>query len=163
MVEVPKLATSLADDAGATVTHFFDAQQLAALKRLSEVILPPLNNAPGAIDAGAPAFLDFLLSESPAERQHLYRSGLDHLNAQSRSRFKKPFSETDAAQAVELLAPLRAAWTYDEPADPLARFLRAAKQDIRTATMNSKEYSASASAGGGRRFGGAGLYWYPLD
>jgi len=62
-----------------------------------------------------------------------------------------------------LLAPLRAAWTYDPPADPFARFLREAKQDIRTATMNSREWVTAAASAGGRRGGGVGLYWYPLD
>ena len=41
--------------------------------------------------------------------------------------------------------PLRAPWTYDAPADPLARFLAAAKQDVRTATVNSREYNAAGA------------------
>lgn len=28
--------------------------------------------------------------------------------------------------------------------------------------MNSAEYSAVAARSGGRRFGGNGMYWYPL-
>jgi hypothetical protein len=44
----------------------------------------------------------------------------------------------------------------------VARFLRQAKQDIRTATMNSRIYGARAAK---RRRSGAGIgqYWYPLD
>jgi hypothetical protein len=57
---------------------------------------------------------------------------------------------------------LRQPWTYEPPADPLARFLREAKQDVRTATMNSREY-ASAGSSSGRRGGGLGQYWYPID
>ena len=49
-----------------------------------------------------------------------------------------------------------------EVGDPLARFLVAAKQDVRTATMNSREWN-TAGAAGGRRTGGTGLYWYPID
>jgi hypothetical protein len=59
---------------------------------------------------------------------------------------------------------LRAPWTYEPPADPLARFLQAAKADVRTATVNSREFNmAGAAQGGGRRFGAQGLYWLPLD
>jgi hypothetical protein len=62
-----------------------------------------------------------------------------------------------------LLAPLREPWTFDPPADPLTRFLRAAKQDVRAATMNSREYAAAAGSSGRRSAAGLGLYWLPLD
>ena len=52
-----------------TKTYFFTQQQLATLRQLCEVLMPPLKNAPGALDAGAPEFLDFLISVSPADRQ----------------------------------------------------------------------------------------------
>ena len=143
--------------------RYFTAAQFGALKKLSEIIMPPLNGAPGALDARAPEFLDFLISESPVERQQLYKTGLDLLNNQSKKQFNKGFADVDGTQAATLLAPLREAWTYDPPSDPLARFLRAAKQDIRTATMNSREYASAAAAGGSRRGGGIGLYWYPID
>jgi hypothetical protein len=136
---------------------------LAALRKLSELIMPPMNGNSGALEAGAPEFLDFLIGRSPAARQQIYRAGLDALNAQARKRFQKTFAETDAAQSAVLLAPLRAPWSPEPPSDPLARFLQEAKRDIRTATLNSREYSAAAQGGGGRRFGGGGLYWRPLD
>src|SRR5262249_38042360 len=150
--EVPKLETSVADAVGEMSPKFFDSPQYAALQKLSDVLMPAMNGAPGAIDAHAPEFLDFLIGQSPADRQQAYRAGLDALNAQARKRFGKGFADLDVGQAVELLAPLREPWTYDPPADPLARFLRTAKQDVRTATMNSHEYVAAASGSvGGRR------------
>jgi hypothetical protein len=162
--EVPKLETSVADAAADMAPKFFNAQQFAALRKLSDVLMPPINGAPGALDAHAPEFLDFLIGQSPADRRQVYRAGLDALNAQARKKFNKGFAEVDASQAAELLAPLRESWTFDPPADPLARFLRTAKQDVRTATMNSHEYVSVAGSSGGRRgFGGQGLYWYPLD
>ncbi len=160
--EGPKLEYSVQDAAGEILPRFFNAQQFAALQKLSAILMPPFNGAPGALDAKAPEFLDFLISVSPAERQQLYRAGLDALNAQSTKRFSKSFAEVDAAQAGELLAPLRQAWTYEPPADPFARFLRAANQDVRTATVNSREYSAASSAGG-RRASGVGQYWYTIE
>ena len=92
------------------------------------------NGAPGALEAEAPEFLDFLLSQSAADRQQLYRNGLDGLNSQAKKRFSKLFADVDAGQADTLLAPLRDPWTYDAPSDPVAAMLRAAKDDVRRAT-----------------------------
>lgn len=160
--ELPKLEYSATDAAAEILPRFFNAQQFAALQKLSDILMPPFNGAPGALEAEAPEFLDFLISVSPAERQQLYRTGLDALNTQATKRFSKSFAEADAAQAGELLAPLRQPWTYEPPADPLARFLRAANQDVRTATVNSRQYSAASSAGG-RRASGIGQYWYTIE
>jgi hypothetical protein len=160
--EAAKLETASLDVAGETTPRFFSAPQLAALRKLSNIILPPLAGMPGALEAGASEFLDFLIGKSPADRQQLYKGGLDALNAQATKRFGKAFAEVTDAQAAELLAPLKQAWTYEPPADPFARFLREAKQDIRNATLNSREY-ATASSSGGRRGGGLGQYWYPID
>lgn len=161
--ESPKLVTAVADEVADMTPKFFNGQQFEALRKLSEIIMPPMKGAPGALDARAPEFLDFLISESPNDRQQLYRAGLDALNNQAKKRFNKPYADLEQSQAVTLLAPLREPWTYDPPADPLARFLRAAKQDIRSATMNSREYSTALALAGGRRGSGIGLYWYPLD
>ena len=99
----------------------------------------------------------------PADRQQLYQAGLDALNGQAAQRYRKPFAELDAAEADALLAPLHQAWSYAPPADPLAHFLVVAKADIRTATLNSREYNTVGASGGGRRMGGAGVYWYPIE
>ena len=154
----PTLDTAVIDAAADPLPRFFSAQQFAALRKLADILQPPVNGTPGAIEAKAPEFLDFLIAESPADRKQLYRDGLDAL-------VRAGFTEADSAKAASILSPLRAAWTYEAPADPLARFLRAAKQDVRTATLNSREYNtAGASSGGGsRRFGAQGLYWVSLD
>ncbi len=159
--EAVKLDTIPLDAVAEMKPRFFTAAQFAALSKLSDILLPPLNGMPGALEADAPEFLDFLISKSPAERQQLYRAGLDTLNANAQRQFKKPFAEIDAAQASTLLGPLREAWTYSPPTDPFARFLREAKADVRTATINSRPYATAGAAG--RRGGGTGQYWYPLD
>ena len=165
MEDTTKLEITSADAVGQMTPHFFNADQYLALEKLSQILLPPLKGAPGALDAQAPQFLDFLLGESPADRQQLYRQGLDALNAQARKKFQQAFAKLSDDQAAQLLEPLRQPWTYDPPADPLTKFLRAAKQDVRTATVNSREFSVAGNAagGGGRRFGGTGLYWNSLD
>lgn len=152
-----RLEVSVADSSADPVPGFFTAPQFAALRRLSDLLMPALNGAPGAVDARAAEFLDFLIGDSSPERQQIYRSGLDALNTQAKKRFGKPFAEAEAAQAEQLLAPLHESWTYELPADPVARLLWTAKEDVRTATLNSREWNAAAS---GRR---TGLYWLPID
>jgi hypothetical protein len=159
----PKIETAVADEVAEMSPKFFSTAQFAALRKLSETLMPAMNEAPGALEAGVPEFLDFLLSESPADRQQLYKTGLDLLNSQAKKKFSKAFGDADASQIATLLAPLREQWTFDPPSDPLARFLRAAKQDVRTATLNSREYASAAAGTGSRRGAGVGLYWYPLD
>lgn len=158
-----RIETAVADEVATMSPKYFSPAQFATLKKLSATIMPPIAGAPGALEAGAPEFLDFLLSESPKDRQLLYTKGLDLLNADCRKRFGKAFADADAAQVTQLLAPLKQAWTYETPADSLAAFLREAKKDIRTATINSREYSLASMGSGGRRGGNVGLYWYPLD
>lgn len=160
--EAAKLEFAIADDAAETVPRFFSPPQYAALRRLSDMIMPPAGNIPGALAARAPEFLDFLVGASPPERRTLYTAGLDALNAGAVSRFGKPFADLDPAQASELLEPLRRPWTYEPPSEPLTRFLLAAKEDVRTATVNSREWT-SASSAGGRRAGGIGQYWSLIE
>ena len=145
--------------------HFFNPQQFAALRKLSDILMPANiapDGTPGALEAMAPEFLDFLLSESGADRQQLYRNGLDGLNSQARKRFGKLFADVDGGQADLLLAPLHEPWSYDVPSDPVAAMLRAAKDDIRRATVNSYAWNLAAAAGR-TRGGGGGLYWLPID
>ncbi|MEO5822231.1 MAG: gluconate 2-dehydrogenase subunit 3 family protein [Vicinamibacteraceae bacterium] len=163
-VEVVRLEPVGHDAAGEMVPHFFTAVEMATLTRLSAVLQPALNGRPGAIEADVPAFLDFLIGQSPAERQAIYRKGLAGLEQQAQSQFKKAFAAIEAPQVETLMAPLRQPWTFIPPTDPIARVLREAKADVRTATTNSREFNAGgAAAGGGRRAGGMGQYVYTLE
>lgn len=157
-----KYELSVADTESQGVTRFFTRAQYEALNKLCGILMPAIGNLPGALDCGVPEFLDFLIGKSPADRKQIYTSGLDILNAQARRRFSASFADLDEGKASELLAPLKQAWTYNPPADPLSNFLRNAKQDVRNATLNSREYIAAGSANG-RRGGGLGQYWYPID
>ncbi len=118
--------------------------------------------SPGANEANSAAFLDFLIGQSSANRVKLYRDGLDALNLQARRLYRKPFAEITAVEAAPILAPLRAPWTYREPADLLSRFLVAAKEDLIRATTTSREYISVVSKRR-RGAGGSGQYWLPVD
>lgn len=163
--QLPKaLAGRAADTVADPVPHFFTATQFATLRALSELLMPAFAGNPGALEAGAPEFLDFLLGQSPGERQRLYRNGLDLLQAHSVKQFGKPFASLDAKQRDAIVRPLLVPvpWAYDPPKDPGAHFVTTAHEEIRTATRNSREWAAAAAAAG-RRVAGAQLYWNPID
>ena len=157
-----KYELSVPDTETQGIAKFFSKDQYAALTKLCGLLMPAMSNLPGALECGVPEFLDFLIGKSPADRKLIYTTGLDILNAQARKRFASSFADLNEAKASELLAPLKQPWTYIPPTEPLANFLRNAKQDVRNATLNSKEYIA-AGAANGRRGGGLGQYWYPID
>ena len=163
--EVPESAPldfSVADEGADPVFKFFSARQFATLKRLCDLLMPAAPGSPGALEARVPEFMDFLIGDAPVQRQQLWLSGLDGLEYQSQTRFRKAFADTDAGQADTLLAPLRQPWSFKPPNDPVARLLVAAKQDVRTATFNSFERNLAAS-GGKRPRGGGGLYWLAIE
>ena len=162
LVENPKLAVNAADAVAEAAPRFFDPESFRAFQHLGEILVPPRQNLPGAVEAEAPEFLDFLISQSPVDRQSLYRDGVAHLNAQARSRFGKPFAEVPAADVDSILAPLHDAWTYQGPADPFARFLSAAKDDFLKATINSRQWAMAAS-GRSRSASGLNTYWFPIE
>jgi|SRR5579863_2124128 len=160
--ETPTLETTVADAAATGVPRFFSAGQFEALERLSIVFMPAAGETPGAKEAGVAEFLDFLLAESPEERQALYRDGLDQLDGRARRQFGKRFADLPPAEVDSVLAPLREGWTFNGSNDSFARFLNAAKLDVMHATMNSREWSL-ARAKRSRRAGGLGSYWYPIE
>ena len=159
---IPNLDVGVADSASDPVPHFFTPTQLSTLRKLSDLVLPRIGDTPGALEAHTPEFLDFLIGDSPADRQKLYRTGLDSLAAQSHAKFGRNFSDLDSTQADTVLAPLHQPWTWATPADPLAAFLKAAKADILTATVNSREWISVVSKRS-RSASGTAIYWRPIE
>ena len=160
--ERPTLETAATDSAAETIRRYFTDEQFLALQRLSDIIAPSLSGIPGALAAGTPEFLDFLISQSPADTQRLYRDGLDALNQKAQLSFGTGFSRTASAQADELLAPLRAPWSYEAPPEPLAAFLVLAKDQILKATVHSREWIKVVSKRD-RGASGIGTYWHVID
>lgn len=159
----PLPMTPVVPDAVAESTiHFFSEQQFATLRRLADLLLPPINGYPGAIDAAAPEFLDFLISISPADRQRMYQSGLDRLDSDAKKQFNQPFAALQPAEADQIIRPQLRAWMNDHPpTDAYAHFINLAHSDIRTATVNSQPWNDAATAAGKKSE--AGLYWFPVD
>ena len=67
--KTPLPHTETVDDVAETDATFFSAVQMATLVHLSSILLPPLGDMPGALDAETPQFLDFLIGDSPAPRK----------------------------------------------------------------------------------------------
>jgi hypothetical protein len=158
---IAKLDGAATDAVGRPLPHFFSGAQFAALRRLSDLIVPAMGGFPGALDAGAPEFLDFLIGQSPLPARVVYLSGLDALNAHSTAKYGKAFAAVDDTEADALLSPLHEAWTWQEPTEPLSLFLRHAKADIPTATTNSREWITASARNRGSA--GNGTYWLPPE
>ena len=140
--ELAPLSAAQPDEAGDPGRlRFFTPDEMTAFRRLADTVLPR-TSTPGALDAGAPEFLDFHLSQSDPGRQKLYREGVRRW------------------MAGASLDPLKQPWTYDPPSDPWSAFLRAAKDDLWRATVNSRAWGAATE--GRRRVTGA-TYWYPVE
>ncbi|HVW77100.1 MAG TPA: gluconate 2-dehydrogenase subunit 3 family protein [Alloacidobacterium sp.] len=146
-----------------TSARFFSGEQMVTLRRLCEILVPPHKGYPGAIDAGVPEFLDFLVGASPADRQRSYQNGLDWLDAESKKKFGVAFVDAQPAQIDQLIRPWLRTWMSDHPpTEDHAYFINIAHSDIRTATVNSKAWSDAAKAEG-ERSPNMGVYWFPVE
>ncbi len=142
---------------------YFNAAQFAALSRLSDVLMPPVGDKPGALQAETPQFLDFLVSTSPASTQKLYASGLAWLDEESMRRFKISFASLDDAKVDAILKPWLRTWMSDHPpTERHADFINIAHADIRNATINSQPWSVVASTRTQPKTEVA-LYWTPIE
>jgi len=161
--QTPVPHTDLADEIAQPEPTFFTSHQMATLSRLCDVLLPPIGNKPGALQAGTPLFLDFLIGASPSSRQKMYTGGLEWLNEQALAKFKATFASLDNSQADAILKPWLRTWMSDHPPVELrADFINIAHTDIRSATINSKQWSDVVSVGAQEKTAAA-LYWEPIQ
>ncbi len=56
--------------------HFFTPAEMTSITLMSDLIIPADEQSPGAKDAGVPAFVDLMVSESSVETKNLWRNGL---------------------------------------------------------------------------------------
>lgn len=159
----PNIPVTQPDVVATTETRYFTPARYATLVAFSKVLMPGGQGYPGAIEAGAPEFLDFLIGGSPADRQAMYNNGLDRLHADSMKECKVPFAQADAKQADMVIRPHLRTWINDHPpTEPHLLFVNQVHRDVREATMNSPLYARAAEAAG-ERTPGIGLYVAPLD
>lgn len=152
-----------ADQVAIAELRFFTPQQMATLTRLSDVLMPPIGEKPGAVQAQTPMFLDFLIGDSPDVRKQVYGGGLDWLDAEARKKFNVEFAKLTDAQVDELLKPWLRTWMNDHPPEEKhADFINIAHDDIRTATVNSKAWFTVPEVGAEPRTT-VELYWSPIE
>jgi hypothetical protein len=80
---------------------FLTAAELAWLSAITEAVIPR-TDTPGAIDAGAPAFIDRRLAAAP-QLADSFRTGMKSLEAAAQSRFGAAFPALTIPQQLELL------------------------------------------------------------
>lgn len=160
---IPPIPAQVPDTFAVTQANFFSSEQLATLRRLSDLMMPARDPYPGAAEAGAPEFLDFLIGASQPDRQQMYQAGLNRLSEEAKKEFGAPFAEINAAAADKLIRQGLTGWIDGfPPADPYMRFMSVAQQDIRMATMNSEAWNTALTSAGERPAGGD-FYWSPID
>jgi gluconate 2-dehydrogenase gamma chain len=98
MVAAEKAATPT----GSYTPKFFPAQQYKTLQALCQTIIPADADSGGAIEAGAPEFIDLLTSENPKYQLKL-GGGLMWLDAACTDRYDKPYLDCTPEQQKEIL------------------------------------------------------------
>ena len=88
--------------AGVYAPKFFDAHGYKTLQALCETIFPADADSGGAVEAGAPEFIDLVTSEN-AEFQKKLGGGLKGLDTTCTSRYGKVYLECAAGQQKEVL------------------------------------------------------------
>lgn len=161
--KTPIPQTTVAEGIAEAKLSFFTAPQMETLRRLSDLLMPPIGGRPGAVEAGTPQFLDLLIGQSLEPRRKVYAGGLEWLEAEAQKKCKLPFAKLDDGQATALLKPWLRTWMSDHPpVEPHADFVNVAHDDIREATFNSEAWADARSPSGN---GGTptGIYWSPID
>ena len=87
---------------GAYTPKFFHPQAWQTLRSLCQTIIPPDEQAGGALEAGAPEFIDLLTSENH-DYQLTLGGGIAWLDSACNDRYGKAFLECAAAQQKEVL------------------------------------------------------------
>lgn len=87
---------------GVYAPKFFDAHAYKTLQALCEMILPADADSAGAIEGGAPEFIDLLTSENDAY-QSVLSPGLKWLDATCTTRYGKAWLDCAPQQQTEIL------------------------------------------------------------
>ncbi len=84
--------------------QFFSSGEYALLERLTELIIPS-DGTPGAREAGASEFIDFMVGSDP-EIQYGFRYGLTWMDTHARWLHGRPFLDLNAEKQNEMLGHL---------------------------------------------------------
>jgi len=116
-----------------TAPSFFTAAEFETITRLADLIIPR-TNTPGALDAGVPAYVDYVVSRNKALQQ-VMRDGLAWLD----QRAQGPFVKLPQPRQLALLRPLDRMKDKPRSGDTGLRFFQAAKGLIADGYYTSRE------------------------
>ena len=102
LIAAEKAQTQIGATTGTYTPKFFPPHQYKTLQSLCETILPADADCGGAIQAGAPEFIDLLTSENP-EYQLKLGGGLFWLDAACTDRYGNVFMQCTPGQKKEIL------------------------------------------------------------
>jgi gluconate 2-dehydrogenase gamma chain len=116
-------AARTSQPAPAFTPAFFTAHEYQTVHLLADLIIPPDQRSGGAVDAGVPEFMDFLLAEEPrlpeaSRRQTAMRGGLAWLDLECQRRFDATFVTCRDDQRSALLDDISQPPPVDPNADP---------------------------------------------
>jgi hypothetical protein len=107
------------------VPQFFTAREYATVRVLTELVIPRDGRSGGALDAGVPEFMDFILAENPGMQTGI-RGGLAWLDGESQERFGHEFVDvTDVERRAvldDIAWPRRARPEHSQGAAFFTRF-----------------------------------------
>ncbi|KEO75556.1 gluconate 2-dehydrogenase subunit 3 family protein [Anditalea andensis] len=103
----------LALDAKLHSTTFFTPEEKTKLDYLVEVIIPKDDKSGGALEAGVPDFIEFMMKDLPANQTHM-RGGLQWLDNHAKDLHDKAFMELSDQQRIAIIDEI----AYPESAKP---------------------------------------------
>jgi len=114
---------------GAYQPKALTAHEYATLRRLADLIIPADERSPGALEAGAAEFIEFLCAASD-EMKDIYTGGIAWLDDAARRRGGSVFLDSPPARQAALLDEI--AWRKNESAElgPGIRFFSWARRMV---------------------------------
>lgn len=93
--------------AASKAPQFFTESEWKTVRLLCDLVLPPDDRSVGAVEAGVPEFIDFMMTDDEVPgrraRQVAMRGGLAWINHRSLERFQRDFTQVSEAQRRQVL------------------------------------------------------------
>ena len=83
--------------------RFFTPAEMTSIALMTDLIIPTDEQSPGAKDAGVPAFIDLMVSESSVETKNLWHNGLAAIDEFCKKEFGNTFATLTSEQQVAVL------------------------------------------------------------
>ena len=105
---------------------FFSKNEMAALDRLTEIIIPADDHSSGAGAALVNRYIDVMIGDGPAYSQNAWKNGLKIVNQESKQTFGKDFHKLAADEQDQIVAKM--AKNEGAPTTELERFFGGLKR-----------------------------------